>query len=281
MIGLIVMTNKYTNIPDLEGYKINNIGTIINATTKKVLQTTQCNGYTVIGLNKHKYAIHRLVALTFIPKPAGKDVVNHINNDRTDNRIENLEWVTQKENLVAHKKCTSHPKRVVQMDFENKVINTFDSLKDAGVAVGLSCSAISKAVLKINNSAGGFKWNYETPLEEPQIDLQQGKQITNYEKYMVFPTGQIYNLVRKVFVKPIENASGHCYVTLCSKGAKQNYYVHRIVATHFLGNKDLAKCQVNHINKIKNDNRVENLEWITLSKDMKHVGFENKSIILS
>jgi len=47
-------------------------------------------------------------------------------------------------------------------------------------------------------------------------------------------------------------------------------YIQRIVAEHFLENNDSKKIQVNHKNKIRNDNRVENLEWVTQSENIKH-----------
>ena len=65
------------------------------------LQTNH-NGYLVVGLKakngKHKIErVHRLVAMAFIPNPDKKPTVNHLNEDKTDNRVENLEWATMAE----------------------------------------------------------------------------------------------------------------------------------------------------------------------------------------
>jgi hypothetical protein len=266
--------NEFYDIKNFKGYKINKKGEIYSDKSKQILKTRICNGYKTINfvVNKknNNLAIHRLVALTFLPQIEGKNIVNHINSDKLDNRLENLEWVTQKENTAAHGKQIYHPKKVNQIDMDDNIIATFDSLIDAGKAIGFSPSAISKAVLGINNSAGGFKWAYAEADNVIQIDLSNGKTINGFEKYYVLPCGNIYNSVRKTYVKPVMNDAGYCYVSLCNNGIKQNTYIQRIVAEHLIPNNNINKTQVNHKNKIRNDNRVVNLEWVTPSENMKH-----------
>jgi len=267
--------NKYEK-QNYIGYQIYDNGSIWSNKSNKFLLTRICNGYHLITLNCQVLSVHRLVAETFIPNPENKPYVNHINSDKLDNRVENLEWVTQKENCTAHNKSTSHPKKVIQKDINGKILNKFDSLIEAGKSIGMSPSSISKAVLKINNTAGGYFWDYEENYMNI-MDISKGKQVYNNHKYIVFKDGIIYNNVRKTIVKPIKNASGYCYVTISNNKTKKNHYVHRIVADHFIENKDTKKSQVNHKNKKRDDNKLENLEWVTPSENQLHA----KSSILS
>ena len=57
-------------------------------------------GYVVIKILQKNYSLHRLIAINFIPNPLNLPIVNHKNGIRNDNRVENLEWVTQKENVI-------------------------------------------------------------------------------------------------------------------------------------------------------------------------------------
>jgi len=85
-------------------YLIYRDGRVQNKKTKrfKKEQTHKC-GYKRIGLSKdgkeNNFLIHRLIGIHYIPNPENKPTIDHINRDPSDNRIENLRWATQKEQV--------------------------------------------------------------------------------------------------------------------------------------------------------------------------------------
>jgi len=129
-------------------------------------------------INKHGYMIfrttvndncismfvHRLVCLTFNGKaPNGRNVVNHINNKRNDNRPENLEWTTQGDNNIHAIKTGSRSnlKPVVQRTMNGKYKERYNSIADASRATGISASGICTVCKGKGNYAGGYLWEYE------------------------------------------------------------------------------------------------------------------------
>lgn len=259
------MTEQLGDIANLSGYKISNLGNLWSTKSKKYLSQKICNGYYMANINNKGFLIHRLVAEVFIPYNKNiKDlVVNHINSDKLDNRVENLEWVTQKENVNLSKKTTSHVRKVIQKNKDTKqVIAIHDTVTKAGESIGLSRYAISKACLKVNQTAGGFIWDYEdeTHNHEENVNIDKGKKITDYEHYIVYDDGRIYNTMRKSFLKPVINGNNHAYVTLCKNKEKKNMYIHRVVAQHYLDIDELKDYIITHSDKNTLNNNANNLE---------------------
>lgn len=133
---------------------------------KNITPTDNGNGYLIVSLNKDgirksRY-VHRLVAEMFINKPVGKEYVNHIDYNRKNNTVENLEWCTQAENLEhskpnmpkqrnfrspsGYKYISTRSGRYRVVIKKAKVDRSFSSLEDAIKYRNEVCNAINYTV---------------------------------------------------------------------------------------------------------------------------------------
>lgn len=149
---------KISNFGRLKSYQRDKInGKFIKLTPSK-------NGYISVNLyNIHtkkirRIGIHRLVAESFIPNPENKPQVNHIDEDKTNNRVDNLNWMTAKENL-SH--GTARKRSSVTRGTPVRCIETgevFYGIWEATRKTGIS--NIHQACNGIYSHAGGFHWEY-------------------------------------------------------------------------------------------------------------------------
>ncbi len=105
------------------------------------------------GKDHKRFLIHRLIAMHFIPNPNNKEQVNHINANKHDNRIENLEWATAQENIIhSHKMGLCK----YNLKLQNKpcVINgvKYNSVNDAAAYYNTDASYLSKIIRGISPS---------------------------------------------------------------------------------------------------------------------------------
>lgn len=95
------------------------------------------------------------------------------------------------------------------------------------------------------------------------------KQIPDFEHYLITRNGVIINSITNKELKPIVEKKGYLHVNLYKNGIRKSIKVHRLVAIAYIDNSN-SYPQVNHINGIKDDNRVENLEWCNNSQNQIH-----------
>lgn len=166
------MIELWKNIEEATNYEISNLGRVRNTKSEQILNPgVSGNGYKQVSLKMkqsgkfEKRYVHRLVATYWIPNPENKREVNHLNLDRTDNRVENLEWITSSDNQ-KHKYKTGDYKtsnrKVVQMDLEDNIIAVYNSVVAAATAMGGTRQGIDKVCKGTygRKTAHGYKWKY-------------------------------------------------------------------------------------------------------------------------
>lgn len=172
------MSEFWKEIKGYKGfYEISNKGNVRNFKTKYILkQFTNNKGYNYVHLSvnykRKAISVHRLVAQAFVDNPDNKQQVNHINGIKTDNRVENLEWVTCSENIIhsykigkqrmgwdrelINKNAKSHYKKVKAIEIDR----VFDSITKASQELNICLSSISNCLHKRIQTAGGYHWEF-------------------------------------------------------------------------------------------------------------------------
>lgn len=129
-----------------DNYELSNTGKVRNIITGRIIkQRLKNSGYLQVDLrfnSKRKtYMIHRLVALAFIKQVKGKETVNHINGNKADNFVYNLEWASNGEQLKHASDLGLRPnkahKPVNQIALNGEIIATYESGHEASKATGI------------------------------------------------------------------------------------------------------------------------------------------------
>lgn len=173
------MIEEYRDIKGYEGYyQVSNFGNIRSVRKMKNLKPKLDRyGYLVVQLQVNKkrkyFTIHRLVALAFIENPLNLPQVNHKNEIKTDNRVENLEWCTNKYNSSYGNRMKkiietrnkmglwNAEKPVIMLTFEGKPINEYKSMSEASRQNNISLGNLWSVLNGRLKHTGGYGWRFK------------------------------------------------------------------------------------------------------------------------
>lgn len=272
-------------------YEVSDQGNVRNKKTGNVFKPKTVNGYKTVNIRvkgKSKYiSISRMVLLAFIGEDETKPICNHKDGNKLNNRLDNLEWTTQKENIqhaLQNNLVGLHNTKIKKYDKEDNFIAEYNSINEAATENNISRHSISKVLNGVYKVGGGFVWKYSNEDNiKKEIDLSDFETIEEHKNYMVSKKGEVYSVVMKKLLKPVKNDNGHTYVSLCDAingKKKRNCYVHVLVAKTFLPN-DYPDFDINvfHKDGNKSNNHVNNLKWVS-SHEIKKAAKERKRALV-
>ena len=174
------MEEIWRDIKGYEGlYQVSNMGRVKaleridnkkRRLKERMLAFSPSNGYKVVHLYKNgvqkSFSVHRLVGEAFIPNPKNEPCINHRDENKLNNNVDNLEWCTQKynNNYGTHNKRSGDKrgKRVIQFDLNGNEIRRWVSSAEARRYYGVGKTAICDACRKHKGKSHGYLWQYES-----------------------------------------------------------------------------------------------------------------------
>lgn len=172
------LREEWRDIPETGGlYQVSSFGRVKSNVKPRILKYSSKTKYPSVSLiyggKRHQMNIHRLVAEAFLPIEKGKSYVNHIDGDKHNNRLSNLEWVTNSENLMHGYRVLgrtprdmsigSHPQArpVLQLTLDGSLVKRWDSAARAHRDEGFLPTSISACAKGRIQHHKGFVWKYE------------------------------------------------------------------------------------------------------------------------
>lgn len=220
-------------------YEVSNLGNIRSIDRvildknglKKIIKgkphklTITQSGYISVGLYKNSksktYRVHRLVAEAFISNPMNLPQVNHIDEDKKNNCVDNLEWCDASYNVYT--RSSKRVKKVIQYDKEGNFIRIWNSIKDISEKLNIKYSTIQEAVSGKHFSSNCF-WRYYTDDYPMKIDVNIPKFCAGCSIYQYDLQGnfikewnKIFDIVRELkcagsgITKVCKNKEGYTY----------------------------------------------------------------------
>lgn len=229
-------------IPINSNYEASTFGRIRNIKMKNVLTPFKYkNGYLGIGLRgmygnpqkRKTFKLHYLIAITYLPNPENKKTINHIDKNRENNKLNNLEWSTHKEQM-------KHQQEINPPNYKDKS---------------------KKGISDLSNIDENEKWKL----------ISENESFKDYKYYEISNYGRLKYKIQSKYKITLgsKSADGYRRASLTGNNNKLSTGIHRLVALLFIPNPE-NKSYVNHIDGNKENNNSSNLEWTTPSENSQH-----------
>lgn len=164
------MEEIWKDVVGFEGlYLVSNFGNVFSKYKNGLLKFRDNKGYYNVVLCKngkrHDKIVHRLVAEAFIPNPNGFKEINHKDENKVNNHVDNLEWCDSKYNLNYGRRrliASKHIKKpIFQCDLDGNVIREWDGAVDASKELNINFRGISRCAHGLRRQYRGYKWCFK------------------------------------------------------------------------------------------------------------------------
>lgn len=239
-------------------------------------------GYYATGIGgTHKF-VHRLVARAFLGRPPSfeQSLVNHVDGDRSNNHVDNLQYVTHSQNALHS--YAIHPlrgrgnaRKIWGRASSAHSWELYASIIEAARVLSVCPKSIQACCAGRRTSAGGHCFESASPKEVDALPGEQWRSALHPVYGIPFSTWEVSNLGRvKSSFKRItwgsKDDNQYRKVGISFRGNTHHVYVHRIVARTFLGPPPDCSHEVNHKDGDRMNNCAANLEYVTRSQNVLH-----------